>query len=158
MEPKNRKIPTVVSCFLDYKSKVLLLKRAKKDSQYGLWGIPGGKQQEKESSKEALLREIKEELSLELLHNHLQMLYKSTMENQCDGEYFLHIYYAKLLNPPQIILNASEHSEFAWTRIENFKEYPLLFCQGQAFDLASELLKQRMNYQQEEREIENEDI
>lgn len=158
MESKNRNIPVVVSCFLEHNGEVLLLKRAKKDSQYGLWGIPGGKQHEKESLKEALLREIKEEISLELLHDHIEMLCKCPMKNRCDGEYFLHIYYAKLLNRPQITLNSSEHSAFAWTPIENFKEYPLLFCQGQAFDLASELLIQRMNYQQEEREIENDDI
>lgn len=158
MESENQNIPVVVSCFLEHNGEVLLLKRAKKDSQYGLWGIPGGKQHDNESLEEALLREIKEEISLELVNDHIEILCKTQMKNICDGEYFLHIYYAKLLKRPQITLNQSEHSEFAWTRIENFKEYPLLFCQGQAFDLASELLKQRITYQQEEREVENDDI
>ncbi|GAB4194522.1 MAG: hypothetical protein Tsb0015_17510 [Simkaniaceae bacterium] len=70
----------VVTCFIEHKGKILLLQRARKDDQYGLWGIPGGKINVSETPKEALFREIDEEINLKLDFTNLVFLTKGLVE------------------------------------------------------------------------------
>lgn len=46
--------------------KILIAKRNLQKSQGGLWEFPGGKIEEGESKEEAIVREIKEELSMDI--------------------------------------------------------------------------------------------
>lgn len=143
MKKHPKPLISVVSCFVEYKGDLLLLKRAKKDSQFGLWGIPGGKLQENESPEEGVIRELNEEISLTLSKDKLESLCKSPMSNECDGSYLLYTYYAGLNKLPKLTLNG-EQSQFKWVPFDQFKEHPLLICQGKAFDLSKDLLKQRI--------------
>lgn len=131
---------SVVTCFIEYEGKVLLLKRNKKDLQFGLWGIPGGKLDGSESPKEGLAREIEEELGLSINQNSFTLLGSSPMRNDCDGSYLLYLFHAALETLPEIKINLKEHSEYTWTSLKDFKKYPLLICQGAAFDLVKENL------------------
>ena len=46
-------------------NKYLMVKRSFEEENYpGYWGVPGGKMEEGESPKDALIREIKEELGI----------------------------------------------------------------------------------------------
>ena len=47
--------------------RVLITKRPEGSHLEGLWEFPGGKQEGKETLKECLIREIKEELGMEIL-------------------------------------------------------------------------------------------
>lgn len=143
----QRKIPdySVVTCFIEYNERVLILKRAKQDSQYGLWGVPGGKLEKGEAPIAGLCRELKEELSFEINPNEIISLASTPMQNKCDGHYLLYLYCVKLHRAPVIKLNSIEHSECAWVSISKFKDYPLLFCQGAAFDLIKDKLKNELN-------------
>ena len=49
------------------KSKVLLAQRNTEDEHYGQWEFPGGKINADESTQDALKREIKEELNIEVV-------------------------------------------------------------------------------------------
>ena len=48
------------------KDNLLITKRKKDGLLGGLWEFPGGKIEEKETAKEAVKREIKEELSIDI--------------------------------------------------------------------------------------------
>lgn len=136
---------SVVTCFLNYKGKLLLLKRAKKDSQLGLWGIPGGKKEEAEDPEKGLVRELQEELGWNVNEEELQFLDKIPMKNLCDGSYLLYLYYYEVTDVLQITLNHEEHSEYQWASVEDFKKYQLLFCQGEAFDKVKCKLTQKVS-------------
>ncbi|WP_022853028.1 (deoxy)nucleoside triphosphate pyrophosphohydrolase [Thermodesulfatator atlanticus] len=56
----------VVAAFLKIDGKILLTKRPLNKKRGGLWEFPGGKLEAEESLSEALVREIKEELGLEI--------------------------------------------------------------------------------------------
>lgn len=132
----------VVSCFIEYKGKFLILQRAKRDLQYGLWGIPGGKLEEQETSIEGLQRELLEETGIKLSSKNFCLLGQIHMSNQCDGYYLLHIYYTSIDHLPKIQLRKKEHSGLKWVSFEEFKRENLLFCQGKAFDYVKhDLLK-----------------
>jgi len=57
----------VVCAVMIHDNKVLAVKRGKDMSHSGQWEFPGGKIEENESEKEALIREIKEELTIEVV-------------------------------------------------------------------------------------------
>lgn len=71
-------------------SKVLLQLRCKDEFLYpNCWTLPGGRVEEGESLEQAILREVKEELGLDLRdHN----LFKTIVENASDGIIERHIY------------------------------------------------------------------
>lgn len=56
-----------VSCaIIIHLNKVMVAKRSASMSQPGMWEFPGGKLEEGESPEESLIREIKEELGMEI--------------------------------------------------------------------------------------------
>ena len=55
----------VAAALIDADGRVLITQRPKGKSMEGLWEFPGGKIQLRETPEEALIRELKEELSIE---------------------------------------------------------------------------------------------
>ena len=61
--------PTVLVAavaLIDAKGKILLTKRPEGKSMAGLWEFPGGKVKEGEAPESALVRELKEELGIDV--------------------------------------------------------------------------------------------
>lgn len=75
-------------------SKVLLQLRCKDEFLYpNCWTLPSGRVEEGESLEQAILREVKEELGLDLRdHN----LFKTIVENAPDGIIERHIYWSDI--------------------------------------------------------------
>ena len=77
-------IKLVVACALiNEQGKVLINKRPKGKDYAGYWEFPGGKVEENETPEEAIIRELKEEINIDvsaacLAHYHLQ---KRIMKN-----------------------------------------------------------------------------
>lgn len=124
---------TLSTCFLMFKSEILVLKRARKDEQVGKWGVPGGKLSSEETPVSALVREVFEETGLTLFDAKFQFLSKALITNPCDGRYLIYLYYYKLYSKPKISIHHEEHSDFQWVGIHNFMNLNLLVSQGLAF-------------------------
>jgi 8-oxo-dGTP diphosphatase len=56
----------VVTALIEKEGKILIARRKKEDSLKGKWEFPGGKVEEDETPEEALKREIREELGIEV--------------------------------------------------------------------------------------------
>jgi 8-oxo-dGTP diphosphatase len=63
---KNPTLTVVAAALADSDGRILLQQRAPGRSMAGLWEFPGGKVEEGELPEEALIREIEEELGIEL--------------------------------------------------------------------------------------------
>jgi 8-oxo-dGTP diphosphatase len=67
-EEHKRRAPIKVSCaIIELNGKILAARRGAAQSQAGLWEFPGGKLNDGETASQALIREIKEELGIEIL-------------------------------------------------------------------------------------------
>ncbi len=100
------------------KDDCYLLAKRNKDKYMGLkWEFPGGKVETNETFKEALSREILEELNVNIeIHN------KVAEEKYQDSEIniILHYFMCSLLNE-EIVL--SEHEAIEWVKKEEFFKY-----------------------------------
>ena len=96
---------------------ILIANRSFEDNSRGIWEFPGGKVEENETFTSALIREIREELSLNIKVGNMI----ATIDlNKTDKNIYVHYYYAIILSG-QISLNV--HSEFKWvqhTQLKNF--------------------------------------
>mgnify|MGYP001305113403 FL=1 len=67
LEQKTNNLPKIVVGGLIYQNKKILICQRKKEGDHPLkWEFPGGKLKDRENNKEALKRELKEELSIEV--------------------------------------------------------------------------------------------
>ena len=67
LEQKTNNLPKIVGGGLIYQNKKILICQRKKEGDHPLkWEFPGGKLKDSENNKEALKRELKEELSIEV--------------------------------------------------------------------------------------------
>ena len=98
---------------------VLLTRRAPGENLAGYWEFPGGKQEANETIKECLVREIKEELDLDV--QCLNILIES-----------VYLYPGGKINLIAILteISAGEiglnvHDKYEWVKIESLLEYQL---------------------------------
>ena len=107
----------VVAAVIKKNDLFLIANRSFEDNSQGIWEFPGGKVEENETFISALVREIKEELSLNVKVGNMI----ATIDlNKTDKNIYVHYYYAIILSG-QISLNV--HSEFKWvshTQLKNF--------------------------------------
>ena len=107
----------VVAAVIMKNDLFLIANRSFEDNSQGIWEFPGGKVEENETFNSALIREIKEELSLNIKVGNM---IATINLNKTDKNIYVHYYYAIILSG-QISLNV--HSEFKWvphTKLKNF--------------------------------------
>ena len=98
----------VVAAVIKKNDFFLIANRSFEDNSQGIWEFPGGKVEENETFTSALVREIKEELSLKIKVGNMI----ATIDlNKTDKNIYVHYHYAIILSG-QISLNV--HSEFKW--------------------------------------------
>ena len=107
----------VVAAVIMKNDLFLIANRSFEDNSEGIWEFPGGKVEENETFNSALMREIKEELSLNIkVGNKI-----ATIDlNKTDKNIYVHYYYAIILSG-QISLNV--HSEFKWVPHNQLKSF-----------------------------------
>ena len=107
----------VVAAVIMKNDLFLIANRSFEDNSQGIWEFPGGKVEENETFTSALIREIKEELSLNIKVGNMI----ATIDlNKTDKNIYIHYYYAIILSG-QISLNV--HSEFKWVSHPQLKNF-----------------------------------
>ena len=114
--------------------RILAAARAYPPELAGLWEFPGGKVEPDETEAEALIRECREELGVEI----------AVGERVCgdlatgNGRYLLRVYFAELTDGEP---HAKEHAELRWLSPAELDSVPWLPGNRPAVDALRELLR-----------------
>ena len=106
----------VASCFLEVGDKFLLLLRQDFKSEGNKWGVPAGKVESGETTEQALVREIQEEIGLELARERVEF-FDTVYVRYPDYDFVYHMFRAPFAQEPEIALNLTEHKDFRWASI-----------------------------------------
>lgn len=110
-------IDVVAAIIKNSDNKILIAQRNLKKSQGGLWEFPGGKIEPNETQEEAIIREIKEELNMDI---------------KCDSYLDEKVYKYPDKTIRLIALNCLmigdsyeilEHEQVKWISLDEFKDY-----------------------------------
>ena len=117
--------PTDVVAAIIKKDNLYLVAQRNRDKHMGLkWEFPGGKVDPGETLQEALVREIYEELNIDInIHE------KLTEERYKDNEIniILHYFLCTIKNG---VINLNEHEAMEWADKENFNQYDFVKGDG----------------------------
>ena len=103
------------------KENFYLIAQRNKNKHLGLqWEFPGGKVEGNESFKEALVREIFEELNITI-----NIYKKITEENFKDDKIDVKIHYY-LCSIKEDIIKCAEHEDYLWIEKKNINQYDLV--------------------------------
>lgn len=107
----------VVAAIIIDNNKIFIAERNKNKSQGGLWEFPGGKIESGETKEQALIREIKEELDMDII-------VKEEFTN------IVYNYPDKTINLTSLICQKTsnnykllEHESFAWVTLDELNNY-----------------------------------
>ena len=105
-------------------SKVLLVKRNKETrKKYGFdWAIIGGKIELGEHSKEAIIREVKEEINVDISKKDLIFLHVKEVPKWFNIAHVAFFIYGAILNEDVLIKLNNEFDKYAWFDINNLPE------------------------------------
>ena len=123
-ENNKNNIVTIVALALFRKSdqKYLLTRRGPGQSGAGEWEFPGGKIETGESQKQALIREIQEELSIHLDEQDLIYISENLQQYQTKAVQIF-LWKLEIDYNPQIIL--TEHDQSVWLSKDQILKYNL---------------------------------
>ena len=104
---------------IDSHDKVLIVKRADNDIQKpGIWELPGGRLEDGENPQRGLVREIKEEVGLNIQVKNVLEIHHFTRDD--DQKIIMNVYLCK---PNDVDVKLShEHTEFEWVHISKVKD------------------------------------
>jgi 8-oxo-dGTP diphosphatase len=103
----------VVAGVVQYGGLLLACRRSEQKSLAGLWEFPGGKVEKGESDREALIRELQEELSIQVEVGDL-ICKSESRESGTEIEMFTYLCRLKSLPPTM----SSDHDELRWVQVE----------------------------------------
>jgi A/G-specific adenine glycosylase len=107
----------IVAAAIEKKGRYLLGKRPAKGMLGGLWEFPGGKVEAGESHEQALMREIREELGIEIA---IGPRVASIAHSYSHFRITLHVYRCRHVGGKP---HRHRHSEIKWVRRAEFKNY-----------------------------------
>ncbi len=103
----------VVSCFLEYQGRFVLLHRREYKSEGGKWGVPAGKIEGRERPSAAITRELLEETGINVPAAQIAHFGKVYVRYP-EYDFIYHIYSVRLNGEKKVILNQKEHQAFQW--------------------------------------------
>jgi len=107
----------VMAAIIKDENRLLIAKRHSKDPLGGKWEFPGGKIEPGETPKECLVREIKEELGVEVK---IGPFYDDNVYSSQDHDIHLLFYWAEVITGKVIPV---VHDDLKWTTIEELANF-----------------------------------
>ena len=115
-------IVTVVAvAIVDVDGRILISQRPRGKPMAGLWEFPGGKIEIGESPEKALIREIKEELNIDVSDRCLAPFTFASHKYE-DFHLLMPLYVCRVWEGN---VEAMENQELKWVRPKNLAEYPM---------------------------------
>ncbi len=108
----------VMAAIIRHNGKILLCQR-KTGALAGKWEFPGGKLERGESPEECLVREIREELGLEIV---VERIYKAVNMHYNHGDFLLLSYLTRYVSGE---ISLVVHEDYAWVEPERLTDYDL---------------------------------
>ena len=102
----------IVSLFLEYNGKILLLHRHAHKSQGGKWGVPAGKVETGETLEDALKREVFEETGYTF--QEAPAYFKSVFVEYPEHSFIYHMYALQLPKAIEVKIEPYEHQAYRW--------------------------------------------
>lgn len=103
----------VVSVFIEHEGKVLFLHRQDYKPQGNTWGIVAGKVDAEEDSLDALIRETKEEVGLDIKKEDIKFIEEYYVRYD-DYDFKYHTHHVSLKEKPVIRIEQNEHKDSRW--------------------------------------------
>ena len=116
----------VAGCYCEFEDKILILKRSPHKLQGDTWGIPGGKLDEGETPRIAVMREVFEEVGITINGDELEEIDKMYIRGS-QVDYVFYRFRVRFLTLPVIDLSLDEHVEWAWLTFEEAVKLPLIY-------------------------------
>ena len=117
IEVKNQLVSTIA--LIDDENKILIGKRPVGKVFGNLWEFPGGKVKKNETVEQALIRETKEEINIDLSKNCIAPLVFSTYENE-NVNIIILLFISRKWNLEPI---CKFHAELRWVKANNLNNY-----------------------------------
>jgi len=109
-----KRIEVVAAVFVD-NNKIFCAQKADKGEQALKWEFPGGKIEAGESQQKALIREIKEELVIDIEVRD----YIMTVKHQYDDFHItMHAYFCQIINGKMVL---KEHLDSCWLKVQELE-------------------------------------
>ncbi len=116
----------VAGCYCEFEDKILILKRSPHKLQGDTWGIPGGKLDEGETPRTAVIREVFEEVGIRINEDKLEEIDEMYIRGP-QMDYIFYRFRVRFVTLPVIDLSLDEHVEAAWLTIEEAIKLPLIY-------------------------------
>ena len=107
----------VTAAIIKDKNRLLIAKRHSKDPLGGKWEFPGGKIEPDETPQECLVREIKEELGVDV---EIGPFYDDNVYSSQDHDIHLLFYWAEVINGEVIPV---VHDDLKWITIDELANF-----------------------------------
>ena len=117
IEVKNQLVSTIA--LIDDENKILIGKRPVGKVFGNLWEFPGGKVKKNETVEQALIREIREEINIDLSMNCISPFAFSTYENE-NVNIIILLFISRKWNLEPI---CKFHAELRWVKANNLNNY-----------------------------------
>lgn len=115
----------VAGCYCEYQQQILFVKRHPEKSQGNTWGVPGGKLEAGETAAIAVMREVYEEVGIQIASSSLHsigILYKRLPHL----DFTFHLFRSRFESCPPITLALEENIEAKWVSIEEARQLSLI--------------------------------
>jgi len=125
--------PTVMvaSCFCEFESTILMLRRHPDKPQGTTWGLPAGKMEHQETPREAAVREVFEEVGIKLEVDELTPVGQLFIRLS-DIDYVFFMFRRRFTKRPPVVLESDAHSEAKWVTLPEAYQLPLIIGGAEA--------------------------
>lgn len=129
-----------VACNVEWRGRLLFLKKAPGRWSENQWGVPCGNREEGEGLFEGMIRELCEETGWNVAKEALNYLAPLYIFQPNGYQYMFHIFYFDLKEKRDVQIS-DEHTDFTWATPEEFFSLDLIPGQEQALNYYYELRK-----------------